>query len=265
MINSIAQQSLFNAAAVNRSIAARSGSTEESGQPVFVMRNDVVDISQKGRVTSLIETLMNNKQNLQERRSELIGETIEGGGSIKDIELILEQYNDQLKGIEDQIAELMQQQLEEAAEESSKKNEKDKPEEESETKRLTNLSFIAGDIKQMEVIDSAKSRLEGRANVIKSELKSDGVSALESKRDELDEINKRIDGAESSLAKAGAEIMEEIKQDQEQKPQEEQEKTQGSLQFPTEDEIKSWVEKQREATATDADGTSGVDIVNESL
>ncbi len=244
MIGAIGQQTLINASAVNRGLAMRNGDIHNIEKNISAERYDVVNITPTGRVMSLIETLMNTKERLKETKEGLLNgaSSNEGMGAVIDEQI--SNLNDIIKGIDEQIEELMKQESEQAVEEAKEKQETKQPltKAEADSKHLTNIAFATNDIKQAEIIDATKDRLRGRANVVKAELASDGSDALDSKRDELSELMSRIETASVMVVEKNGEITEAVT--------EEQEVTANPVVLapPDKEFIEQWVEEQQKAT-----------------
>ncbi len=224
----------------------RSGDIERLEENISAERTDVVNVSPKGRVMSMIEVLMNNKQQLKDRKDELIGNTLAAGTDYDNIKDIVKQYDEQIAGIDEQIDSLMQEELQRVAEEKDEKESEPLTAEEAEQKQLNNIVFSSGDIEQMKVIDSAKNALRRRINVLSSEIKLDAGHALPSKLDEVKELERRVDKASADLAEASGDVIDEAKDEIKVPPI--PTNLTGSLQ-PTEETIRKFLERQAELTA----------------
>ncbi|MDD4627062.1 MAG: hypothetical protein PHP87_08270 [Syntrophomonas sp.] len=141
-------------------------------------RKDTLSISPLGKTNSLIESLMKQKQDIIERKNELIGNTLEKGINMDSIKSQLESYEEQLKTIDEQIAQIMAEQAKQQAEKQKEtKDAKPKTEEETETERLNSIISLSLNIKQAQVISSVKTKVDGDARVLKSEIELDKARA----------------------------------------------------------------------------------------
>lgn len=100
---SIGQNNFLNVHQINQSIARHNGNGT-SGQHLRVQHKDRVTISPQGRRHSFLESLIKQKANITEQKNSLIHSTLEKGGSLETIKSQLENYDDQMKNLEEQIA-----------------------------------------------------------------------------------------------------------------------------------------------------------------
>jgi hypothetical protein len=143
-------------------------------------RKDTLSISPLRKTNSFIESLMKQKQDVIERKNELIGNTLEKGRDMDSIKSQLESYEEQLKTIDERIAQIMAEQAKQQAEKQKEtKNAKPKTEEEipAETERLNSIISLSPPPKQAQVISSVKTKVDGDARVLKSEIELDKARA----------------------------------------------------------------------------------------
>lgn len=185
------QSNITNVHRINQSIVARNGN-RGSEQLSKTERGDSVTISPAGKRNSLLEQLMKQKTNINDQKNSLISSTLENGGTLDTIKSQLENYDEQMKSVDEQIAELMAKEMEKQTEELKKqKDSTPKTEEEIQNERLANITSLSSDLKQVEVVRSVQTRVDGDARVLKSEI-------------ELDKSRASTPGAREMIAKKEA-------------------------------------------------------------
>lgn len=148
----------------------------------FVIKNseqqeqkDTVSISPLGKANSLIESLIKHKQNITENKNELIGKTLEKGEDMDSIKSQLECFEEQLRNIDVQIAQITSEQLVQQAESQKEiAYKKPKAEEEAKNERLNSIVNLASNISQVQAVSSLKNKVDGESSVLKMEAKLDG-------------------------------------------------------------------------------------------
>lgn len=163
--------SYFQAAGANRH--ANNAKNAENGVGKTANR-DRTTISPQGKLMSAIEDLNKQKVSLRERRNELIGTTLENGGDMKTIEVQLNTYDKQLESIDEQIAQLTAQQMQQLAlkKEENKKKESDeeKTPEELQIEKFNKLDSASRGLERAQAVASVKSKVEGDIQVDKAEV-----------------------------------------------------------------------------------------------
>lgn len=168
-LNSIRQSHLLHIQRINQGLA-KQGGFEKSAR---AERRDIVSISPQGRASNLLEKLIKQKLSITDQKNSLIGSTLEKGGSLDTIKSQMEAYEEQLKAIDSQITDLMAKQAERQGT-KPKRSDLFKTEEEQQNAALEKLAFgISTDFKQAKTIHSVKSRLDGDARVLRSEIATD--------------------------------------------------------------------------------------------
>lgn len=167
--------------AVNRSIAHKNEAMTGKKQEERI----AAIISPAGRKQSMIEQLMKQKQELTDRMNSLSASASESGVNIQDQ---MEEYRKQLDSLDEQILKLQTQQ------EDEKENggdtgiyEKPMTKEELESKKMNGIMNLAVSSAQAEVLSSVKGKVDGRTNVLKSEIKT-GYGNTEAKLAEVAEL-----------------------------------------------------------------------------
>jgi len=185
-------------------------------------RKDSVSISPLGKANSFIESLMKQKQNIIERKNELISNTLEKGGSMDSIKTMLESYEDQLKSIDEQIAQTMAKQAKQQVEKQKEAvNTKPKTEEEIQAKRLNSIVSSSLNVKQAQVVSSVKTKVDGDAGILKFEIEIDKARAgsspsakkfIAKKEARLAEMQNRSANLTAQIGEKLVDVNEEIKE-----------------------------------------------------
>lgn len=189
----------LNVNAINRSATRDLGTVQ--GQDQQGMRRDRVDISPRGKKQSLIEQLMKQKELIQENKQAAIDRSVENGSG--NIQQQLDEYDQQLKDIDEQITQLQAEQVEEdtKAGEAGESSiyEKPKTEEELQMEQLSDITKLSAVSDQAEFISSVQDKMEGRVNVLNAELKT-GWGNTEKKLEEISELESRSRQLTSEIA-----------------------------------------------------------------
>lgn len=210
-VNSSIQNNFLNVSNINSGLDQNNlnikNKEEQEGK-------DTVFISPLGKINNLIEVLMKQKQNINEMKNELIGRTLEKGEDIDSIKSQLECFEEQIKNIEEQIAQTMVEQSKLQAESQKEMiYKKPKTEEEIETERLNSIVNLSSNLSQLQVISSMKTKAEGESKVLETEIKLDesrgGVSTY--KRENLADLQKQLTNLAAQINEELIEIDKEIK------------------------------------------------------
>lgn len=155
---------------------------------------DAVSISPLGKAKNYIDSLMKQKQKLTESKDALISATLEKGESMDSIKAQLESYEEQIKAIDEQVAQTMADQL------KPKKNSQDdaenirpKTEEAIQAERMNSLVSLSSDLKQTQIVASTKTNIDGESRILKIEIKLDEAraGASEQKKERLANLQKQ--------------------------------------------------------------------------
>lgn len=218
--NNIGQNNFLNIHRVNQSISRQNGK-DDSQQSLKVELKDSVTISPQGKAKNFLENLMKQKMNITEQRKSLISRTLEKGDTMDSIKSQLEAYDDQLKNIDNQIAEMMTKEMEKQAEKVKEQyNNKPKTEEEVENQRLATVSALSIDLRQAKAANAVKVKIDGESRVLKSEIEIDkgrGIS-VKAKEDKLADMKQKSSNLISKITDKLTDISE--KADSISKPQE---------------------------------------------
>lgn len=132
----------LNVYRVNQNLATGNDAASKRSEKI---QGDTAAVSLQVRNKGLLESLMQQKINIVERRKELIGRTLEKDEALESISAQLKVYEEQLKSIDVQIAEAMTREMEMQTEKAKPKVEQQKPKTEAEVQieRLTSLSGLS--------------------------------------------------------------------------------------------------------------------------
>lgn len=176
-------------------------------------KKDTLTIGQGAKKNSVFEQLSKQRENITKQKYDLIGRTLEKGGSMESIKGQLEVYDEQLKNLDIQMKQALMEQNEKKEDKNAVKNEP-KTEEELQAQRMNRLLQSDNSLEQAEVITSVKERTEGEIKVLKSEISLDGDSVLDSKVDQLAELEGKLHNLTvmegKGLAKANEEWKENV-------------------------------------------------------
>ncbi|MEG1953774.1 MAG: hypothetical protein RR115_06025 [Hydrogenoanaerobacterium sp.] len=131
-------------------------------------RRDSAKISPMGKLNSMLEDLSKQKDRIIERKTALIGKTLEKTRNLDGIQPQLENMDEQIIGIEKQMTDLIAAQMEKStkqAEEKAKKDDEPKTEEEIAAKEQNELIKVSTDVKAAATILSSKNKIEASVNV----------------------------------------------------------------------------------------------------
>ncbi|WP_027400256.1 hypothetical protein [Anaerovorax odorimutans] len=163
-------------------------------------RKDTSSISSRGKAFNLIESLMKQKQNIIKSKNDLMGRTLENGGSIESIKTQLESYDEQLKNIDEQIAKSITEETDKQEKSNMDNTNDKKSEDDLENEKLNNIVSLKNNLSHVNAVSSAKTKMEGQAKVWASEIETDGNKALESKKTKLSELENRINDISKTIS-----------------------------------------------------------------
>ncbi len=247
--NPVTQNQIFNAYQINQSAAAKNGKTGTAASEEG--RRDLAVISPQGKQGSLVNSLMKQKMNIMEQRDSLISSTRENGQSMDTIKTQLESFETQLKDIDQQISEAVTKEMQKQTE-HSKKDTKPKTKQEIENARLANVMDLSQGLQRVEAVNSVKTRVDGEARVLKSEIELDkmhGMSkeAVEEKENELSDLENKSAELLSNIGEILADTAEAAKGQNEAAASKEEEETKSpKKEEDAKEKEESAVSKERE-------------------
>lgn len=163
-------------------------------------REDRVQISPANQMQSQLDFLMERKQELIERKNEVMA----SGADWDSIKSIVAMYEEQISNVETEISQTMKQMVEEQlekAEEEKKEGKDPETKEEQQMQYLNNISNSSMDYKQASQVHKAHDQKERDASVMSMEVKLDDSrgGASQGKRERLADV---LDEADQLYTKA---------------------------------------------------------------
>lgn len=214
---------LFQSYQINRSAANKPGGREAaaSGEE----RRDTLTLSPMGQRQNMITSLMKQKMEITDRKNALMASVKEKGGSMDSIKSQLEAYDEQLQNIDIQISEAMSRELEKQEEEKKSDNEEPMTREEFLNKRMNDVAVMSNDAQHVDLLDSVKTKVDGRIKVLESEISLDngragdgGTGASAFKKEELSELKKKSAELSADIGSRMVDIAEDVEEDREKRP-----------------------------------------------
>lgn len=203
MLGNISSQNTgLNISAINRSLANKQEAITGKKQEESAV---MVSISPAGKRQNMITQLMKQKQYLAEQMTSISAAAEESGLDIQDQ---MKEYQKQMDVLDEQIAQLQTQQDEgkEKDQEEPYIYDKPKTKEEAESQKMNDLMSLATSSDHAEVITSSKNQIDGRINVLESEIKT-GNGNIEAKQSELAELNQKSNNLNEQLGEQIAETV----------------------------------------------------------
>ena len=195
--NPATQNPFFNAYRINQSAVAKN--RKAGGALTDEGRKDLAVISPQGKRGSLMESLMKQKMSILEQKDSLISSAKKSGKSMESIQSQLDAYENQLKDIDEQISQAMAKEMEKQAG-KAKKDDEPKTEQDIENERLANVMDLSQGLKKAETVRSVKTKVDGEARVLKSEIALDQMhdpsadtskEQIHAKEDQLADLEQR--------------------------------------------------------------------------
>ena len=179
---------------------------------------------------TMLEVLMEQKQQVTEQKYSLIGRHLEKGGDIQAIESQIEAYDEQIKTIDAQMkaAQLSEQQKQEEQQDIAVMS-KPKTKEEADASKLNDILSISTSHKQTEEIVNIKERMERESTTLQTEIKLDNaiqsIDASTSKTSRVAKLDAKTDSLDSNIQQRNANIIKPEKEETiEEEPSKELEK-----------------------------------------
>ncbi len=167
----------------------------------------------------LINSLMKQKMDITDRKNSLIASTIEKGSSMETIKSQLEAYDEQLENIDVQISQAMTRELEKK-EEKENSDKEPKTREELQNEHMTDIVTLSGDVRNINMLDSVKTKVDNRIKILESEISLDNErqGAADFKKEELSELKKKSAELASDIGSRMVDIAEDIDENNEETP-----------------------------------------------
>jgi len=154
------------------------------------------------RSASMIESLMEKRQQVQEAKSNLRERTLEAGEDLSTIKGQLAIFDEQIAEIEGQMAAIEAQKRErEQREKEEKQQVAAKTQEKSEAVQLTSLLQSVQSLDQISALKRVKAPIENAHSRLKTEMKNDmgRGTFMESKAKKINELAERIRSLDSEM------------------------------------------------------------------
>lgn len=181
----------FNSAVINQKVN-RTKNLDEEQQNVIMQSNnrDSVFISKQGKQSNMMQQLMDQKQFIQECKDAEMKRGLENGYVDQKK---LDEYDEQLEMLDQKIGETFAQETVQDNENNTENQSEDKvlTEEEYDKNKLMDMMTLSSGVEQSEVVFDVKNKMDGEANVLKAEIKTDGDRASKSKLERVAEIETR--------------------------------------------------------------------------
>ena len=166
------QTAKLNASSINRSAHKKYKALYGNNKKKEI--TDDVKISPTGKKQSMLKQLMNQKQFILEKKQAMLDSAQTNGSDSMNEEL--KEYEKQLKAIDDQIAQLQSDKPDDAKPNSNDQTsniyKKPRSKEEAQSKQLNEIAKLSSGMSQAEIISSVKDHIDGKINILKSEIKS---------------------------------------------------------------------------------------------
>ncbi|WP_339258987.1 hypothetical protein [Lysinibacillus sp. FSL K6-3209] len=185
-------------------------SNVSSNRPKMVQQNtpirkDTLTIGQQARnlfkgqqaKTSLIESLMKQRESIQQMKSDLSERTLENGGDLSSIKEQLKDFEKQIAEIDAQIAE---QQMEEQKKATNQKDQEIKKEQPANS--MEDILGKSVSLEQMETLEFSKNSLGREQNRLESEVALDARRGIfiDKKYEKLSDLEDRIQTVQEKVA-----------------------------------------------------------------
>ncbi len=185
-------------------------SNVSSNRPKMVQQNtpirkDTLTIGQQARnlfkgqqaKTSLIESLMKQRESIQQMKSDLSERTLENGGDLSSIKEQLKDFEKQIAEIDAQIAE---QQMEEQKKATNQKDQEIKKEQPANS--MEDILGKSVSLEQMETLELSKNSLGREQNRLESEVALDARRGIfiDKKYEKLSDLEDRIQTVQEKVA-----------------------------------------------------------------
>jgi hypothetical protein len=205
------QDGILNVHYWNKNVEQRISAPKKERQE----QKDTISISPLGKTGHLAEALMEQKQKIIENKNELIGRTLEKGEDMESIKSQLESFETQLNDIDTQIAQITAEYAKQKADKLKGKEityEADEKGKEAGDELANSVISLSSSLNQTQMVSSVKTRIDGEARILKTEIKLDnsrrGASAL--KKDRLTDLQKQSAHIAGKIKEGLAEIKEKI-------------------------------------------------------
>lgn len=228
---------IWNGVKIHSAIKPVSPQTTQQKNEQHSDKRDSVTISDEARAkiggwrersANMIENLMEQRQKVQDAKSDLIGRTLEAGEDLSTIKDQVAEFDEQMMEIDGQISMIeMQRREREQQEREDQLKEVVKEQEDAEKVQTTALLASAQSLEQISALKQVKVPIENDHRRLKTELKNDlgRGTLLESKAKKIHDLAgrmKKIDGELSNQVRKAQQATNEMKIKATQKEQQEE-------------------------------------------
>lgn len=173
---------------------------EVKGDSIFISGQARMHMGkQEEKFSSMIESLMEKRQQIQEMKSNLIERTLDSGEELSTIREQLTEFDEQMFEIDEQIITI--EALKNEREQAEKQKEQSSPtkiEDHKEGVQLRSLLQSAQSLEKIQALKQVKAPLENMHRRLKAELKTDGAG-MENKQKQVTELAGRIQNIERAM------------------------------------------------------------------
>lgn len=153
------------------------------------------------RSATMIENLMEKRQQVQEMKSNLIERTLDAGEDLSTIKEQLVAFDEQIAELEGQMSAIEAQQREREQREKEEEQQATKTQEKSESEQLTSLLQSVQSLDQISALKQVKAPIENAHRRLKTEMKNDmgRGTFVESKAKKIEELAGRIQSLDNAI------------------------------------------------------------------
>lgn len=193
----------FNIAGVNPGVELEKVGGVSS-RPKKAEDGDRVIISSQARLGGLLDSMTKQKQRIADHKRALVSWTLEKGGTLDSIRIELENYDQMVRDIDAQMADILAQEIREQAEKPQPERDDEKPKtlEEAQSERLADITTTSADLQQAGTLHALKKDAEGKLRVLASEAALDrgrGASAADAAT-RLNDAEQKVEDLAAQLA-----------------------------------------------------------------
>ncbi|WP_337982542.1 hypothetical protein [Lysinibacillus sp. C5.1] len=170
-----------------------------------LIRKDTLTIGQQARnlfkgqqaKTSLIESLMKQRESVQQMKSDLSERTLENGGDLSSIKEQLKDFEKQIAEIDAQIAEQQMEEQKKATNQNDQEIKKEQP-----ANSLEDILGKSVSLEQMETLELSRNSLGREQNRLASEVALDASRGtfIDKKYEKLSDLEDRIQTVQEKVA-----------------------------------------------------------------
>lgn len=198
-----------------------SGKRKDEDDP----REDRLQLNPLKQAQSMIDHLMEQKQNLIEQKNQLIADTLAGGGDMDSIRSLISLYDEQISNLDMQISQTMKDMVErQLKKEEEKEEEEPETKEEQQIRQMSKLSSASMDYEQVNEIHSAYGKKKRDASIMAMEIQLDNSrgGAGRGKIERLAETLQEADSLYTDAMKGYVDLNVDLRKEEEENIREQQ-------------------------------------------